>query len=266
MKKFLAMFCLAALSSLPAFGQDYPEKICDQVNARWGESWETQPTSASEQEQKLRDVSTAIACANVLYWNDRLDDFATGRKYLLHREICRDNPASHLAMSENQRDFYCNFSLHFRMCSTQGLYALKEIPDSVPRRVRDAEIFNACIGLSNELPYLKRALHLESLSDEQATAIIGKLYRDYKVKLGVRVPPASRNPVRWFLRPIEILVRTLFYAAAVPLEMVESFFSSTWHSTSPDEVESEAGEILRYRESLHDYDGKDLLDVSALSD
>lgn len=208
------------------------------------------------------EIITAIGCATQLFWQTNFDEEAAQRKYLLHRAICLDNPASHFAMRAGQRDFYCNLSLHFRMCNTQGLYALRPIIDSPARRERENEIFAACLSLSNEIEYFAQALHSASL--EEAAVNMQAYYNQYKVELGVRVAPISVNPVRRAFWPLEKVVRTLFYSVAIPIEQLESLFSNKWHRLTPAERMSELKEIVRFNKALKNWNGKDLLDVSDL--
>jgi cysteine-rich repeat protein len=235
-------------------------EFCDAVDARWGDDWELEDTGGTKQSH----VTDAMACANRRFWLTRYRPFAVHHKFYLHRQICESNPASHYAMEEDQRRFYCSISLHLRMCNTQGLYALRDIPDSLPRREREDEIFSACLELSGELEHFRTALRMDGRSDEDVASVVSALYHEYKVEPGVRVAPAIVNPDRASRSLFERLTRISYYGLTVPLELLESSFSNTFLSLDPSERESQIELILYYRASLENWHGQDLLDMQGM--
>lgn len=241
------------------FGRRTTAEICDAVDPRWGDTWE-QPGDADKQ----LHATDAMACANRLYWSTRYRPVAVHNKFYLHKWICTTNPASHYAMNDEQRELYCSLSLHFRMCNTQGLYAIANIPDSPARKARENAIFDACLSLSGELPYFRTALQMEGASDAVAHATAARLYDDYKVQPGLRVAPPSVNPDRAALLLFERLARISFYGLTVPLELIESTFSNLFLTLDPREHESQIQLILFYRSSLQRWNGVNLLDVADL--
>jgi hypothetical protein len=227
-------------------------EICDAVPANVG-------ANASREE-----ASDAFACANRLYWSTRYTPGGVHSKFYLHRAICTSNPASHYAMHEKQALFYCSLSLHFRMCNTQGLYALKDVPDSEPRRERERAIFHECLQVSGELPWFRSGLKMDGASDAAVTDVVERLYDAYKVRAGVRVAPASVNPERAEHALLERLVRVSYYGVTVPIELLETAFSQVFFALDPWERESQIALISMYRRHLMNVDGRNLLDATDL--
>lgn len=235
-------------------------EFCDAVDPRWGETWELEDTDGTKQTH----VTDAMACANRRFWLSRYRPVGVHHKFYLHRQICESNPASHYAMEADQRRFYCSISLHLRMCNTQGLYALRDIPDSLPRRERENEIFSACLELSGELEYFRTALRMDGYSDDEVASVVEALYDEYKVEPGVRVAPAIVNPDRASRSVFERLARISYYGLTVPLELIESSFSNMFLSLDPSERESQIELILYYRANLENWHGQNLLDVDGM--
>lgn len=235
-------------------------EFCGAVEPRWGDRWELPDTSGEKQVH----ATDAMACANRLFWSTRYHPIAVHNKFYLHKRICTANPASHYAMNDAQREFYCSISLHFRMCNTQGLYAIKNVPDSLPRRARENAIFGACLQLTGELDHFRSALQMDGATDEEVAAAMGGLYDAYKVTPGLRVPPAVVNPDRAARSLFERLRRISYYGLTVPLELLETSFSNLFLSIDPNTHESQIERILFYRKQLSSWQGKDLLDVSDL--
>jgi len=235
-------------------------QICAAVDKSWGESWELADTTG----KKEASATNAMACANRLFWSTSLTPLGVHQRFNLHKWICTSNPASHYAMNDDQREFYCSISLHFRMCNTQGLYAIKDVPDSLPRREREREIFSACLSLSGELPYFRTALKMENASDADVRRATEHLYDDYKVQPGLRVPPPIVNPDRAALLLFERLARIAYYGLTVPLELLESSFSNLFLALDPRDHESQIRLILYYRSQLQSWNGANLLDVTSM--
>lgn len=251
--------CEGKCDGLPVWGRTTAE-ICGAVEPRWGDRWELDDTTGNKQAH----VTDAMACANRRYWSTRFNKVAVHHKFYLHKWICEQNPASHYAMVDDQRAFYCSISLHLRMCNTQGLYTIKNVPDSLPRRDRENEIFSACLQLSGELDHFRTALQLEGLSDDEVAAVVERLYDDYKVQPGLRVAPSVVNPDREAHELFERLARISYYGLTVPMELLESSFSLLFLSLNPFEHESQIQLILFYRRTLKNWGGVDLLDIDDL--
>jgi cysteine-rich repeat protein len=234
-------------------GRRTTAEICGAVDPRWGDEWELADTTG----EKQTHATDAMACANRLFWSTRLTPVGVHNRFYLHKWICTTNPASHYAMNDKQREFYCSLSLHLRMCNTQGLYAIARVPDSLPRRERERQIFSLCLQLSGELEHFQTALQM----DGDASGAVERLYDDYKVQPGLRVAPAVVNPDRAAKLLFERLARISFYGLTVPLELLESSFSNTFLSLDPREHESQIQLILFYRSELTK---RGLLDVSAM--
>ena len=243
-----------------AAGPRTTAQTCDAVEKRWGDRWELTDATG----EKQTHATDAMACANRLFWSTRLTPIGVHNRFYLHKWICTSNPASHYAMNDKQRQFYCSISLHFRMCNTQGLYAIKDVPDSLPRRERENQIFAACLALSGELPYFRTALKMNAASDADVRAAAARLYDDYKVQPGLRVAPPVVNPDREDSLLFERLARISFYGLTVPLELLESSFANLFLSLDPSEHESQIELILFYRSQLQNWNGKNLLDVVGL--
>jgi hypothetical protein len=235
-------------------------EICGAVETRWGDGWETADATG----EKRVSVTNAVSCANRSYWLTRYRPAAVHAKFYLHRGICLANPASHFAMREEQAQFYCAFSLHLRMCNTQGLYALKAIPDSATRRARENAIFAECLALSGELDELREGLRLRGKTDAEVSTIVRRLYDEYKVVPGVRVAPAIVNPDRARHALLERVLRTSFYGVTVPIEVLEGAFSDLFLLQEGAEHESQLELISYYRSHLTSAGGKNLLDTTDL--
>ncbi len=235
-------------------------EICDGVDPRWGDRWELSDSTGRKQDH----VTDAFACANRQFWATRYTPAGVHSKFYVHRAICTQNPASHYAMHEKQALFYCSLSLHLRMCNTQGLYALKDIPDGEPRRAREREIFHECLVMSGELPFFRSGLKMHGASDATVMETVERLYNAYKVRPGVRVAPASVNPERAERALLERLVRVSYYGITVPIELLENAFSQVFFALDPWERESQIELIARYRSRLLDVNGRNLLDTRDL--
>jgi cysteine-rich repeat protein len=240
-----------------AFGRRTTAEICGAVDPRWGDDWSLPDTTGDKQ----ANATDAMACANRLFWASRYRPFAVHHKFYLHKWICETNPASHYAMNDEQREFYCSLSLHFRMCNTQGLYAIANVPDSLPRRERENAIFSKCLTMSGELPYFRDALQMDGASDTATHGAVARLYDDYKVQPGLRVAPPVVNPDRAAVLLFERLARISFYGLTVPLELLESTFSNLFLTLDPLEHESQIRLILYFRSELVT---ANLLDVSGM--
>jgi hypothetical protein len=235
-------------------------EICGAVEPKWGARWDGADATGAKQTH----ATDAFACANRLYWATRFNRVGVHQKFYLHKAICESNPASHFAMQDDQREFYCSLSLHFRMCNTQGLYALKSIPDGEARRARERAVFSVCLRESGELAHFRTALRMNGAPDAVVTDTVERLYDQYKVRPGVRIAPASVNPDRARHALLEGIVRAGFYGITVPIELLESGFADAFLTLDEAEHQSQLKLISEYRKALTNAGGRNLLDVSDL--